>query len=315
LYVRLLRSVVLAVLLGLAGRAGAGEVVILQSGPLQPFQEAVEAFKRALQAGIAHRGPRRVESVVFTDVTLTASEPDPNVARKVRSLKPDLVLATGTPALEALRDLKEIPIVYLMVHSSPAWVRTRSNITGVAMTITAEQWLDTIGATFPGRKRLGLVYDPRRTGDFVSEAKAAAARKGFSLVTREVSSSKEVHERIQELKGSVDVLWMLPDLTVVTPQSVESMMLFSLRNHIPVVTFSERHLDVGATAAVVLDFAAMGGQAGEMARRVLDGASVDLVPPEPPAKVNVRINRSVAEKLGVIIDVPRRTPENQGTVP
>lgn len=305
---RWFRIVVFLILLGAVGTARAGQVVILKGATLQPFQEAVQAFRRTLEASAAHRGPRSVEPVVFRELTLSSETEEAPLLERVRALKPDLVLAAGGLALDALRGLEDVPIVYVLVHSPPPWARKRTNVTGVEMTVPPERWVPMIRAAFPDRSRLGLLFDPGRSGGFVRDAEVAAARDGLSLVALEIRSPREVPSRLRELEGRIDVFWMIPDLTVVTPQSVEALLLFSLRHRVPIVTFSESYLRRGATAAGLLDFGGLGRQAGEMARRLLDGARVDRVPPEYPADLRLQVNDVVAEKLGVVVGAVDQAP-------
>ncbi|GAB4274144.1 MAG: ABC transporter substrate-binding protein [Deferrisomatales bacterium] len=282
--------------------------MILRGAPFPPLQAVTRAFKSTLEAGIAHRGPRSVVPVVFREPSWNVSEPGPTLVEKVRDSKPDLILAVGAAALDALRPLEDVPIVYVLVHSTPRWVRQRSNVTGVEMAVPPHRWLELIAGALPGRRRLGLLYDPARTGDFVRRAQAAATGAGFTLLTKEVRAPQEVPQRLAELESLVDGFWMIPDPTVVTPQSVETLLLFSLRNRVPIVTFSESYLDLGAAVAVVLDFPTLGRQAGDLARRILEGTPVDLLRPEPPAGVGVRVNRLVVQKLGMSAHVlePKR---------
>jgi putative ABC transport system substrate-binding protein len=65
------------------------------------------------------------------------------------------------------------------------------------------------------------------------------------------------------------------------------------------VAFAGKYLKRGALATFELDPADMGRQAGRIARRILDGTPVEQVAPELPAKAALRVNRSVAQHLGI----------------
>ncbi len=307
---RVLPFVAFWLLIGVAGPVAADQIVIIQSAQLRPFEEAVQGFKRTVESSGAHRGPKKVLPIVFRSLPLPGPDASSSIVQQVRNLAPDLVLAVGSPALEQLRDLREIPIVYLLVHTPAEWLRGRSDVTGVGMTISPERWFDAIRSAFPGRTRLGVLYDPERTGGFVREAEAAAGQ-GVSLVTRAVDSPREFYDRLRGLIGLVDAFWMLPDPSVVTPQTAEALFLFSLRQNVPVITFSEQFLAKGATVALLLDFDAMGQQAGEMARRLLDGALPEQIPVESPTKLHLRVNRTVAERLGVAFHISPGEPDDR----
>lgn len=299
-----------SILVGFAARTSAEEILILQGPPIRPVQEAIQGFKRAVDTSSAHRGPKRVAPVLFRELTVSGGEQSTEVVQKIRAMKPDLVLAAGRIPLSSLQSLTEIPIAYVLVNSPPAWVQRRSNATGVGMAIPAERWIEIMRTSLPDRKRIGVLYDPKESGSFVRDAKAAAARQGLTLVAREVASPKEVYDRVSDLKGLIDAFWMLPDPTVVTPQSVEALLLFSMRNVVPLVTFSEPYLDLGATLAVTPDYESLGRQAGELARRLLDGEGTTPVPEESPKKIIVLTNSTVARKLGVSVAAPKRTTDD-----
>ncbi|MFZ2948374.1 MAG: ABC transporter substrate binding protein, partial [Desulfuromonadaceae bacterium] len=63
-----------------------------------------------------------------------------------------------------------------------------------------------------------------------------------------------------------DLFWMLPDITVITPETAEAILLFSLENNIPILTFSEKYLERGAMLSIGIDPFDIGRQAGEMAQ-------------------------------------------------
>jgi putative ABC transport system substrate-binding protein len=112
---------------------------------------------------------------------------------------------------------------------------------------------------------------------------------------------------LEELRGRADLIWLLPDLVVTNPQTLESYFLFSFTNKVPVLAFSEKYLKSGAAVVVTFDLEAMGEQAGGMAARLLLGAAVRDVPPVDISRVKTIVNPTVAGKLQLPItkDTPR----------
>jgi putative ABC transport system substrate-binding protein len=148
---------------------------------------------------------------------------------------------------------------------------------------------------------VGVIYNPAKTGAQVQEAREAAQRLGITLVLRKADDPREAVRELSTLKGEVDALWLVPDPTVVTRDTVEAFALFSQQNRVPVVAFAARYLQQGAVAAFEVDPSDMGRQAGRMARRILDGASPDKVPPEHPAKTHLKVNQTAARNLGLAL--------------
>ena len=103
------------------------------------------------------------------------------------------------------------------------------------------------------------------------------------------------------MKGSFNLFWMLPDSTVVTPETFEFLLLFTQQNRTPVVTFAGKYVNTGALASLDIDGFDLGKQSGEMANRVLDGTRVSDIPTAEARKSVIKINRKVASKLGINI--------------
>ncbi|WP_306533935.1 ABC transporter substrate-binding protein [Geobacter sp.] len=278
---------ILAVLLLWSFPAFAAEVVVVQGERMAPFEAALRGFE-----GTA--GVRSVERFVLSDMR------GADVARAVREARPRLVLAVGRDALVRVREIREIPVIYVMVATPEATGATGRNVTGVEMHVPAERYLSFFAKELGG-KRVGIIHNPARTGALVREAREAAERLGITLVVRKADDPRETVRELSSLKGKVDVLWMLPDPTVVTRDTVEAFALFSQENRVPVVAFAAKYLQQGAVAAFEVDPADMGRQAGRMARRILDGAPPESLQPEHPAKTHLKVNPSVARHLGVTL--------------
>uniref|UniRef100_A0A831TYT6 ABC transporter substrate-binding protein n=1 Tax=Geobacter metallireducens TaxID=28232 RepID=A0A831TYT6_GEOME len=278
---------ILAVLLLWGFPAFAAEVVVVQGERMAPFEAALRGFE-------ATAGVRSVERFVLSDLR------GADVARAVREARPRLVLAVGRDALVRVREIREIPVVYLMVAAPETTGAVGRNVTGVEMNVPAERYLSFCAKELGGR-RVGIIHNPARTGAQVREAREAAQRLGITLVIRRADDPREAVRELSTLKGEVDALWLLPDPSVVTRDTVEAFALFSQQNRVPLVAFAAKYLQHGAVAAFEVDPADMGRQAGRMARRILDGASPDRVPPEQPARSHLKVNPTTARNLGLAL--------------
>jgi putative ABC transport system substrate-binding protein len=199
--------------------------------------------------------------------------------------------------------VKTIPIVYTMVLNPLAMLSGGENIRGVSMNIPPEQQLRALLRALPQVKTVGLLHDPDRTGGFVREAHVAALGMGVTLVAREIHDSKDAPSLIMDMRGKIDAFWMLPDITVITPQTVEFLVLFSLENTIPLLAFSEKYVELGAFMSTGIDAFDMGRQAGEIATKILSGADVRSVRHVGARRLVVSTNLMVARKLGITLDM------------
>ncbi len=260
------------------------EVLAAQSIRIPPYEEAIRGFK-----SVCHAGMHRIAAADLSEKTLKL---------KIRTYRPRLVLAVGMAALSKVKQIRDLPVVYLMVFNAGPILSSERNFKGVCMNISQERQLEILLKAVPVN-HVGLVYDPARTADLVKKARDASIKLGINLIAKEVNQAKDVPVRIREMKGKVQALWMLPDLTVVTPECVKCMLLFSLENQIPILTFSEKYLPLGALMSISIEAFDMGRQAGRMANKILTGKPVQNI---APRKAAVCINLKIAKKLGIDIN-------------
>lgn len=264
------------------------DILVVQNHRIKPYSDAFAGFKARLNAK-------------FRGVDYTFHDSG-GALEYLAGRKPDLVLAIGLDALKTVRNYSGAPIIYLMVLNPSAVVHNGTNITGVSMTISPEKQLAAIRRVLPSAKRIGLLYDPNKSASFVKRARGAARELGIDLLAKEVRSSKEVATTLNSLKGIIEAFWMIPDTTVITPDTLELLMLFSLENNIPVCSFSSKYLEMGALVSLDISALEMGSQAGELAAKILAGKRPVDVPPVEADTVHLSINESVARKLRVPLD-------------
>lgn len=275
----LLLSIALIIMSALP--ALAVDVLILQSSRNQTYSEAVAGFQQECR--------RSSRTVVLSDYA------EVDAGRLVREERPLLVLAVGDDALAAVRkSAGRVPVVSVMALGSMA---TRaSNISCVAPVAAPEQYLKL--AKQMGRRRIGIITNTSRTEAYLRQARQAAADLGILLVVKDADSPRDLLMRLPQLKGQVDALWMLPDISVVTADTTEAMVRFSMEEQVPLISFAEQYVTRGAVAALQLDRRDMGRQAGEVAIAIISGeASPGVI--GYPRHTTLRTNGSVAEKLGV----------------
>ncbi len=258
--------------------------LIVQSTKIAPYNEAAEGFKSSCQCA--------TRELVLSDAEGL------NLFREIRSSQPDVILALGFDALLRLKAIKDVPIVYAMVANPESLHLADANIKGVSMNIAPEKQLSLLREAFPGLRKVGLLYNPLKSGDFVEKAVASSKNMSVRIIAKEVHHPKDVPLKIDSLKDKIDVFWMIPDSTVFSPETVEYLFLFSFENKIPVLTFSEKYLSMGAVISVNIDARDIGRQAGEMAAKILSGANVKDIPSVDARKANVMVNLITAKKIG-----------------
>ena len=267
--------------------AGSQDVMVVQSLRVKPYDDALLGFKSVF--------PGRIKKLLLPEAD------GADAVRAARETRPDLILAIGAEALAKVRRIKDIPIVYLMVLNPHTLLQGEDNITGVSMSIPPEMQFAAMQKVIPHIRRVGLLYDPGKTGFLVKKAQLAARGAGIELVAREVHRTKDVPELINSMKDTVQAFWMIPDTTVVTPETVNFLLLFSLENRIPILAFSDKYVEAGALMSLDINAFNLGKQAGEAARKILAGTHVREIPRIDAKNVVLSINTKTAKKLGIAV--------------
>ena len=261
--------------------AWATDILILQSSRTSAISDAANGFQAVY--------PGNTLTMVLADYA------EMDVVRLVKEEQPRLLLVLGDQALAASRKVRSVPVVALMalapLHKGPTGF-----INSIEPVAPPERFFALFNAI--GVKRVGVLYDPARTGWYMKRAKSTAENSDVELITREVSNPRDVLSRLEQLKGKVDALWMIPDATVVTSDTQDAFFLFSLTQHVPVVTYADHYLSKGAAISLSADLAETGRQAAELTMSLLANPDRDPVI-KPARKMRVRANANILKKLGI----------------
>jgi putative ABC transport system substrate-binding protein len=217
-----------------------------------------------------------------------------DVVGEIRRTKPDLVLAVGMEALLKVRKISEIPVVYMMVLNPDSILGGEKNITGISMNIPPEKQLAVLHRVLPHTKKIGLVYCRRTAGRMADRTCRIAVKRGIEVTALKAEGSKDFPGLLRSMKGDVDVYWMLPDSGVIAPDIVEDLILFSMRNGIPVFTFSDKYLKMGVLVSLQVDIFKLGKRTGEMAKMILSGTPVSEIPEMEAVEATLTVNYKIA---------------------
>ncbi len=265
--------------------AAAANVVSIQSINITPYNEVLRGFMHSCDCNVTQ--------YILSEMRRGS------IKKELNKANPDLILAIGLDAFEAARKTDGIPIIYSMIPSIPDTSYDNTSITGIRMSISPDMQMQTIKNALPGLQSIGLLYNPDSTRELVEQTLHAAKMKDITLVAQEVRDSKDIPEMLKNMKNDIDAFLMLPDLTVVTPDTVKLLMLFSINNRIPVVTFSHKYAEMGALLALEIDTYDIGRQAGESSVKIMSGIDVGQVAISDARNVKITINRNTARKLEI----------------
>jgi putative ABC transport system substrate-binding protein len=272
----------------------ATDVVILRSSDIAAYNQAIGGFKAALPGGIA-----------LSEYDLQGDlEKGRKLARKIRASDPALVFAVGLKAAKAAQlEIVDIPVVYSMVLDPVKYGLNQPNMTGILLEVPLERQLATMRTLLPHLKHIGTLYDPSKTAALIEEARRLLKPNGNEFVPVQVSSERDVPGALRALLPTIGALWLVPDSTVLTDESLRFILNAALEQHVPVIGFSREFARSGALLCLSVNYGDVGRQAGQLARKLLDGQFSLPMRPLHPDRIETSINLKTAKFLG--IDIPK----------
>jgi putative ABC transport system substrate-binding protein len=272
----------LAVLL-LFTRGALAEIVIVSDQSVPQFKEAYEAAQK-----------------VSPDASY-AEENSPDATNQMKHA--DVIVTIGQKALELARTtVPDKPIVYAMVLASQ--VQPSKSVTGVALEVPPfaqfAQWKQMkFDAT-----RVGVIYNAKESSAYVQEAGKAAGALNLTLVTRQVADAKDVKTALADLADKIDVLWLVPDPHLFSPEMFRFVLGFTLDRKIALLGFLDTFTQSGAVASMSPDYKDIGRRAMRLALGIAGRAPEQRLPVPAPmtSPGTLTINLKTARQLG--IDMP-----------
>ena len=281
--------------------APATEIVILKSADISAYNQAIDSFKAAL-AG----------SATITEYDMQGDMArGRKLARKLRASNADIVLAVGIKAaLAAKLEIVDIPIIYCMVLDPEKNGLNAPNMVGIMLEVPIDRQFKEMRSVLPGLKRLGVLYDPEKTGNLVEDARRVGKVFGVELIARQVHSEKEVPAALRGLIPQIDALWLIPDSTVLTEESISFLLTTALDSNVPVIGFSSELVRSGALVGLSVNYEDVGRQAALLTRKIFS-AQIKAPATFPPEKLRLALNLKTAKFLGLQIppDVSSRADQ------
>ena len=260
---------------------------VLKSSSLSNYNDAVVAFKTGCS--------NIVGEVDLEDDMRNAS----SAAKTIAAKAPAAVFAVGAKAAVAAKENlgSDVPIIYAIVHNPERNGIEGPNVSGVQMDIPVGMEFEAIKSIIPNIRKLGALYNPRKSQDLIDSAKVAAEKLGVELVTARVESPSDTIYALKGFAAGIDAYWLIPDNTVVNKESIATILRYSFKNRIPVFAFHKRFVKVGVLLSLSTSYDKMGMQACELAKKMASGAR--NVEPEVPQHLEIAVNVKTARSLNL----------------
>jgi putative ABC transport system substrate-binding protein len=140
-----------------------------------------------------------------------------------------------------------------------------TNATAVVLEFPVETQLRWLQRLLPHQQRIGVLFNLHENQRLIETATRVAASLGLTLFPYEVSTPQDLPAALDAVAKRADVLWSIPDQTVLSPETAEHLLTFSFRNRIPFTGLSAAWVKAGALYALDRDYRDIGTQCGSRA--------------------------------------------------
>ncbi len=198
------------------------------------------------------------------------------------------------------RDCQNNTINVKAVYDLKGDIEKGTNIYAISSGVPYTEQFAVFKKLFNTRKNIGILYDPIKTERIVSELTSLGNTYGCNFITEKVFSKKDVGDALEAVSKKIDVLWIVPDDTVISKESIDQFVETSRKNRLPIFCTSSALIKLGALISISPDYYSMGEQAARIARELLRNPSQNPPHIEPPEKLKITINTNFTQNRGVM---------------
>lgn len=264
------------------------QVAIVISGNIKPYLEAATGLTETLHEGIGIR----TERFLLEDVSDKQKD---GFIQHITDNSFDLYIAIGPEAAQfydSHLSSSRIPMIQTMIFQ-PEQKSNQKNGCGIFLNIPIPVQLHEIAMSFPMMSRIGLLYDPSNNQSFFEKACEIAPIYRIHLIPLEVESKKDIPSVLKKNWGRVDMIWLIPDRTVISETIIQYIIKESLLKNIPVIGFNRFFYESGAMLSFVFDYYDLGIQTGELALKILAGKPCPTTIPNFKSMINEKVKDKI----------------------
>src|SRR5579862_775327 len=229
-------------------------------------------------------------------------------AKEFVDLSPDVIVANGTPGIEAVRNVtRSIPTVFVMVGDPvgsgyvASLAHPGGNVTGFSAfePAIAGKWIQTLKEIAPAIRRVTVLFYPGY--EFLWRgAEAGAAALGIEVTQATCQSQVEIAQALTALAGQRgDALVVLP--APVFASNRQLIVRLAATQGLPAVYPFRYYAAAGGLMSYGIDAVDIFRRASQYVDRILRGANPSDLPVQEPTKFELVINRKTAQALGLSI--------------
>ncbi|MBQ7266543.1 MAG: ABC transporter substrate-binding protein [Firmicutes bacterium] len=229
------------------------------------------------------------------------------IAKKFATENKKLIFAVSTPAaLSAKSATKKIPVVFSAVAdpvASGLVANTKTsgtNITGTTDEVPVEEQILFFRRLVPNMKSLAILHTAGDQNAEIqaSRALALAEENGIHAEIKTVNHAGDISQVTKSFMGNFDAIYIPSDNELAEQQAISAIKIGTA---LPVFVGDKDMVLKGGLATAAVDYVELGKKSGEMAVKILTGASPATLPIESGSAVKYYVNKSTAASLGITI--------------
>jgi len=235
-------------------------------------------------------------------------------AKELVALKPDLIVGSTTPVVEALqRETKTIPIVFVVV-SDPvgsgfvnSLPRPGGNTTGFinVESSLSGKWVELLKEVVPHLSRAALLFNPETApffNYFLQPFESAARASAIDPTTAPVRTSGDIERAFAELSARQDTgVVVLVDVFTARRSILDVIISAAARNRVPTIYPYRYMVAAGGLVSYGVDNPDLFRRAADYVDRILKGANPADLPVQLPTAFELAVNLKTAKSLGITI--------------
>lgn len=235
----------------------------------------------------------------------------PALARELIGLKPELIVAIGTAAAQAMqRATRDIPVVFATVSDPLAsgivvnLPRPEANVTGISnfLPATTSKLLEFARALVPKASRVAFLYDPANPGKVLElqVLRAAGRTLGVTIEPHALHTDGDIEGAFATMTTSPPDALIVP-IDAVTGRGTARIVALAAKMRRPAIYQTRGYVDAGGLMSYGLDFCQHMKRAAAYVDRILKGAKPGDLPVEQPSTFELVINLRTAKALGISV--------------
>ena len=261
---------------------------------------ALDAIEEGIRDYLAERGIEAEYDIQNANGEISTAA---SIAQLFDTEDMDLVIGIATPTSQALANtFTDIPVVFSSVTDVPAaGLDGIDNVCGVSDGVPFQEHFDLI-ERLTGARSIGMVYTSGEANgiSLMEGMRKTAEEHGVELIAASVANSAEVRTAAASIIDRVDAMYVATDNTVVSALPALSDVCSSAS----VPLFSADTTSAFGTDVLIaggFDYYDSGRLTGEIVERILSGESPEDIGTVYLTSLELYINVSVAERLGITI--------------